>query len=325
MSVKDTAKGITAETENGHTITARAAVAATNAPFVNRLAVHTKQAPYRTYILTASIPKRNAIDALIWDTLDPYHYVRVQPRDRDDLLILGGEDHKSGTSDDAQERLKRLEAWARERFPRLGNIEHTWSGQIYEPVDYLPFIGRSPGHKRVFIVTGDSGEGLTTGVAASFIIPDLIEGKENRWAKPYSPNRKATSPTPIKDYVKEQLGAAKSMVEHLTGGDSPEDIARGKGAIIKVKGQKHAAYRDKKGELHLMKAACTHVGCVVHWNSFEECWDCPCHGSQFAPTGEVLQCPAVSPLKAADIAVEEHAAKRGKAAKAQERADRRGG
>jgi glycine/D-amino acid oxidase-like deaminating enzyme/nitrite reductase/ring-hydroxylating ferredoxin subunit len=304
-SVEERSKGVAAKTEEGHTITARSVVAATNAPFVNRLAVHTKQAPYRTYVMTAPVPKGSVIDALIWDTEDPYHYVRLEPRKDDDLLIFGGEDHKSATSDDAEVRLKRLEAWARERFPKLGTVEDSWSGQIYEPVDYLPFIGRSPGHKQVFIVSGDSGEGLTTGVAASLILPDLIEGKKNAWARVYRPTRKPSAPSPIAQYAKDALGAAKNLIGKLAPGERPETIPRGKGAIIKVKGKDHAAYRDRHGELHVMKAACTHVGCTVQWNSFEECWDCPCHGSQFAPTGEVLQCPAVSPLKPADIVLSE--------------------
>lgn len=324
VSVEETARGVVAKTESGCTITARSLVAATNAPFVNRLAVHTKQAPYRTYVMTAPVPKGSVIDALIWDTEDPYHYVRLDPREKDDLLIFGGEDHKSATSDDADDRLKRLEAWARNRFPKLGRVEDAWSGQIYEPVDYLPFIGKSPGHQRVFIVSGDSGEGLTTGVAASLILPDLIEGKKNAWAKVYSPSRKVPAPSPIGDYAKDLVSAAKHLVGKLTGDKKPETIPRGKGAIIKIKDKEHAAYRDRHGELHVMKAACTHVGCTVQWNSFEECWDCPCHGSQFAPTGEALQCPAVNPLKAADTALAEEAPLvRRRAGRARERADKR--
>ena len=319
VSVEETARGVVAKTGDGHTIKARSLVAATNAPFVNRAAVHNKQAPYRTYVMTAPVPKGSVVDALMWDTEDPYHYVRLEPGETHDLLIFGGEDHKSGTSDDADERLKRLEAWARERFTKLGAIRDSWSGQIYEPADYLPFIGTSPGRSRVFIVTGDSGEGLTTGVAASLILPDLIEGKKNPWAKVYSPKRKVSAPSPLVEYAKDLLGAAKHVVEHVTGADRPETIPRGKGAIIKAKGKKHAAYRDKDGELHLMQAACTHLGCDVQWNSFEECWDCPCHGSQFAPTGEVLQCPAVNPLKAADIPAVETAGVKRKESRAHEK------
>jgi len=315
ISVAETAKGAVAECENGHRIKAGKVVAATNSPFVNRLAVHNKQAPYRTYVMTAIIPKGAAPDALIWDTENPYHYVRLFQRDDDDLLVFGGEDHKTATVDDAGERLKRLERWARERFPKLGRVQHSWSGQVYEPVDYVPFIGPSPGHKRVFIVTGDSGEGLTTGVTASMILPDLIDGVKNPWAKVYYPGRKVKTPSPIINHAKDHAGAAKHLIEHLPAPTkTAEAIRRGKGAIIEARGKKHAAYRDKSGALHVMSAACTHVGCTVHWNSFEECWDCPCHGSQFAPEGEALNCPAVEPLKAEEAQMVEKKPARRKSA-----------
>ena len=139
---------------------------ATNSPINDRVAIHTKQAPYRTYAFAAQIPKGAAPDLLIWDTLDPYHYVRLQPGMKgQDFLIVGGEDHKSGTEDDGSERIASLESWARERFPELGEITHAWSGQVYEPIDHLPHIGRNPGDERIYVITGDSGEGITSAVA----------------------------------------------------------------------------------------------------------------------------------------------------------------
>jgi Rieske Fe-S protein len=59
---------------------------------------------------------------------------------------------------------------------------------------------------------------------------------------------------------------------------------------------KVAAYRSESGQLHVRSATCTHAGCVVHWNSFEKCWDCPCHGSHFAPDGTAINGPAVERL-----------------------------
>jgi glycine/D-amino acid oxidase-like deaminating enzyme/nitrite reductase/ring-hydroxylating ferredoxin subunit len=297
ISVKENAKGAIATSADGHSIGAKAIIAATNTPFVNRLAIHTKQVPYRSYVLTLEIPNGLATDALIWDTEHPYHYVRLYTEKGKTLLIVGGEDHKTGTADDAEARFKRLQAWARERFPQCGHVRDKWSGQVYEPVDYLPFIGRSPGHKNVFLVTGDSGEGLTTGVAASLILPDLIAGRRNDWAKVYSPSRKIVQPSPIVTYAKDLAGASKHLAKNLLGREAKSDeIPPGKGAIISISGQKAAAYRDERGILHLRSAACTHAGCVVQWNSFERCWDCPCHGSQFAATGDVLQGPATKSL-----------------------------
>ena len=297
VSLKETAKGAIATSADGHSIAAKAIVAATNTPFVNRLVIHNKQMPYRSYVLTLEIPNGSAADALIWDTEHPYHYVRLYTEEDKTLLIVGGEDHKTGAADDAETRFKRLEAWARERFPQSGHVHDRWSGQVYEPVDYVPFIGRSPGHKNVFLVTGDSGEGLTTGVAASLILPDLIAGRRNDWGKVYSPSRKIVEPSPIVTYAEDLASASKHLTKNLLGREAkPDEIPHGKGAIISMSGQKAAAYRDERGILHLRSAACTHAGCVVQWNSFERCWDCPCHGSQFAATGDVLQGPATKSL-----------------------------
>jgi Rieske Fe-S protein len=298
VSVEEHTKGAVATTAGGHRIAAKIIVAASNTSFVNHLAVHTKQAPYRTYVLALEMPAA-APDALIWDTDEPYHYVRSCTEGDSTLLLIGGEDHKTGTADDADARFQRLEAWARERFPRAGAVRDAWSGQIYEPVDYVPFIGHSPGHDKVYLVTGDSGEGLTTGVAASRILSDMIAGRKNKWASVYSPRRKSAKPSTAATYAKDLAGAAKHLAEHFFSSDAkPDDIPPGKGAIIRGEKQKVAAFRDERGVLHVMSATCTHAGCVVQWNGFESCWDCPCHGSQFSPTGEVLQGPAVRPLKA---------------------------
>jgi len=78
---------------------------------------------------------------------------------------------------------------------------------------------------------------------------------------------------------------------------SLEKIEPGGGAILRRGFEKIAAYRDMAGELHLHSASCTHIGCHLHWNSFETCWDCPCHGSIFAPNGQPINAPAVAALR----------------------------
>jgi glycine/D-amino acid oxidase-like deaminating enzyme/nitrite reductase/ring-hydroxylating ferredoxin subunit len=288
----------TAKTEAGHTVTAAAAVIATNTPINDRVAIHTKQAPYRTYVLAAPVPKGSAPDALVWDTDDPYHYVRIQPARDHDWLIVGGEDHKTGHADDGQRRIARLHAWARNQYPQIGETACTWSGQVFEPVDFVPFAGRNPGNQHVYVITGDSGEGLTTGVAASLIIADLIDKRASPWADAYRPNRKTLGA--LGDFVSENLDAARQMTEHLHAASgeiaSLDALQPGTGALISLDGRKLAAYRRQDGGLLLRSATCPHVGCIVHWNSFERCWDCPCHGSQFAPDGAALAGPARSGL-----------------------------
>jgi nitrite reductase/ring-hydroxylating ferredoxin subunit len=224
------------------------------------------------------------------------------------MLIVGGEDHKSGTEDDGEARIQRLEEWARARYPQMGPVTYAWSGQVQEPADYVGFIGLSPEHERVWLATGDSGQGITTGGVAALILSDLLNGRESPWAGLYDPHRKMHRS--LGEYVKENVEAAKHWVELATAHEiqSADEIAPGHGGLMKHDGKPVAVYRDEGGELHARSAVCTHAGCVVHWNSYERCWDCPCHGSQFSPDGDVLCGPAASPLKAVQLDEDERTA-----------------
>jgi glycine/D-amino acid oxidase-like deaminating enzyme/nitrite reductase/ring-hydroxylating ferredoxin subunit len=279
------------------TVTAKAAVVATNSPIVDRFALHTKMAPYRTYAMAFSIPRDALPDALYWDTLDPYHYVRLQPGEgRTDYLIVGGADHKSGEADDAEQRFEALEAWARNLIPAAKDVTHRWSGQVLDTIDYAAFIGRNPGSTNIYVHTGDSGQGMTHGVVGSLINSALILGEDARWPEVYEPSRKTASA--ISNYLSENFTAVKNFAEYLAPGElgSLDELKPGQGAIVRAGLTKIAAYRDDTGAMHARSAACTHTGCHLHWNSFEQCWDCPCHGSQFAVDGTALNAPAISPL-----------------------------
>jgi glycine/D-amino acid oxidase-like deaminating enzyme/nitrite reductase/ring-hydroxylating ferredoxin subunit len=295
--IEERGDGAVVVTTGRGTITAKAAVVATNSPIVDRFALHTKMAPYRTYAMAFSIPRGAIPDALYWDTLDPYHYVRLQPGEgRTDYLIVGGADHKSGEADDADVRFDALQAWAKNLIPALKNETHRWSGQVLDTIDYAAFIGRNPGNQNIYVHTGDSGQGMTHGVAGSLINSALICGENPRWQEVYEPTRK--TPLGIVNYVRENLTAVKNFAEYLAPGElnSLDELKPGRGAIVRKGLSKVAAYRDLEGALHARSAACTHIGCHLHWNSFEVCWDCPCHGSQFAVDGTPLNAPAVSPL-----------------------------
>ena len=287
----------------GFGVTAGAVVMCTNSPVNDRFTIHTKQAPYRTFVIAARIAAGAVPRILCWDTLDPYHYVRTHPVEGDpstEWLIVGGEDHKTGHHDDAAERYRRLEAWTRERFP-VRSVELRWSGQVLEPVDYMGFIGRDPTQENVYIATGDSGQGMTHGTIAGLLISDLVLGRDNPWEKLYDPSRKTLSLDSAKMFMEENLDVAAKLTELLpTGGEvsTGAEIKPGEGAIVQRGAKKIAAYRDEGGQLHQCLANCTHLGCIVHWNSEEKSWDCPCHGSRFSPTGElVLNGPALTGLK----------------------------
>ncbi|SFQ19009.1 hypothetical protein SAMN03159463_05920 [Mesorhizobium sp. NFR06] len=289
--------GVRITTVSGFAVSARSAVVATNSPINDRAALHTKQAPYRTFAMAFEIAHDVLPDALYWDTLDPYHYVRLQPGEgKTDFLIVGGEDHKTGQADDADDRFAGLAAWIKNLVPEIGIETNRWSGQVMESVDYAGFIGRNPGNRHVFVVTGDSGQGITHGVGAGLLISDLILKGESPWRELYEPSRKTVRA--IGDYLAENATAIRSFAEYITPGemDSADKLRPGQGAIVREGLTKIAAFRDEDGTLHKHSAACTHVGCHVHWNSLERCWDCPCHGSHFAVDGTALNGPAVSPL-----------------------------
>jgi glycine/D-amino acid oxidase-like deaminating enzyme len=286
-----------------HTVRAESVVVATNVPINDRLAIHTKQAPYMTYVIGARVPRGSVPKVLAWDTGDPYHYLRIQPLEDADVLIVGGEDHKSGQAETTDDRHAKLEAWARERFPMIEKVEFAWGGQVMEPVDYLGFIGRNPvGEDNVYVCTGDSGMGLTHGTIAGMLISDLILGTANPWAGLYDPARKTLGAAA--EYARENLNVARQYVQWATRGEvkSPEEIPPGGGAVMRRGLSKIAVYRDPGGQRHECLAACPHLGCVVQWNGAESTWDCPCHGSRFDRFGKVMNGPANRDLSPATAA-----------------------
>jgi glycine/D-amino acid oxidase-like deaminating enzyme/nitrite reductase/ring-hydroxylating ferredoxin subunit len=298
------------QTRQGPTVTASAVVVATNTPFNDLVAIHTKQAAYMSYVVAFGVPRNSVAKALYWDTLDPYHYVRLQalhPADpagqqlgdpqTEELLIVGGEDHKTGQADDAENRYRRLEAWTRERFAVQGTVRCRWSGQVLETIDGLAFIGRNPiDAANVFVATGDSGMGMTHGTIAGILLTDLIVGRRNPWAALYDPARKTVGAAAT--FLQENLNVARQYGAWLTGGDlsSTAEIFPGQGAVVRQGLTKVAAFCDEQGILHEFSALCPHLGCLVEWNHNESTWDCPCHGSRFDKQGCVLNGPANTDL-----------------------------
>ncbi|MEO6463691.1 MAG: FAD-dependent oxidoreductase [Candidatus Eisenbacteria bacterium] len=288
------------ETKAGHVVTARDVVVATNTPVQNLLTLHTKQYAYRTYVIAAPVPKGSVTRALFWDTPNPYHYVRLESRGADDLLIVGGEDHKTGQDHAAEDRHDRLAAWARERFPGMGAVEFAWSGQVMEPMDALAYIGRNPGDENVWVVTGDSGNGMTHGAIAGILLGAMIEGRDHPWARLYDPSRQSLRAA--LEFGRENLNMAAQFASWLTAGDVSDEseIAPGSGAVMRDGLKKVAVHRDKEGRIHRLTAVCPHLGAIVTWNAEEGTWDCPAHGSRFDARGTVVNGPANSNLEPND-------------------------
>lgn len=292
---------ITVKTLDGRNISPHFLVVTTNTPITNVVTLHTKQAAYMTYAIAAEIPVGSVYKALYWDTDDPYHYVRIHSDtvagQEQELLIVGGEDHKTGQAHDGERRYTALETWMRERFPMAKEVLFNWAGQVMESVDGLAYIGRNPGDSpNVYVATGDSGMGITHGTIAGFILPDLIMNRSSPWASLYDPSRQ-----PLKaaaTFLSESLNMAAQYGDWLTSGDvaSEADIPLDEGAVIRNGLSKIAAYRDPAGVLHRCSAVCPHLACIVAWNSSQKTWDCPCHGSRFDRFGKVMNGPATTNL-----------------------------
>lgn len=277
----------------GGTVRAKDVILATHTPLgVNVL--HTVVAPYRSYVLGVKVAGETP-QGLFWDTADPYHYTRPFYHDGEELLLIGGADHKTGEAEEPR-HFDRLEAYVRERLPGA-EIRYRWSSQYYEPSDGLPLIGLSPFAEHIHVGTGYSGDGLTFGSLAGLMLSRDLLGEPNFWRDLYSTRRLKLGAS-AREWLTENLDVAKRLVLDRFGGDGDfAEVAPGEGKVLSHRGEKLAVYRDDMGAPHVRSAVCPHLGCIVHWNSSERSWDCPCHGSRFGTQGEPLIGPALEGLK----------------------------
>jgi nitrite reductase/ring-hydroxylating ferredoxin subunit len=229
----------------------------------------------------------------------PTRSVRAVPLDGEELLLVGGEGHRTGTGGDTRERYARLEAFAREHW-RVRSVEYRWSAQDAMTVDGVPYVGRlTPWHRSVWMATGFAKWGMTGGTAAALLLADLVRGDDSPFASLFDPYRltvRASLPGLLEDGVRFGLHFAGDRVTK-PGRGSIDDLAPGEGGIVRHEGEKVAAYRDDDGAVVAVSPICSHLGCQVNFNAAERSWDCPCHGSRFAPDGSVLQGPAVHRLE----------------------------
>ncbi|KAK3640933.1 hypothetical protein LTR56_011583 [Elasticomyces elasticus] len=294
-------KTVQVKTDRGHTVTCGDCIMATCIP-MHKLSVVAEMEYTRTYCIAIRIPKGTVEDCLLYDLAEAYKYVRLTPcDDKDDYMVVGGCDHPVGREEPTG-RFQELETWTRERFTKAGSVDYAWSGQVFEPMDYMAFIGRDPGTKHTWIITGDSGNGLTHGVLAAPIIADEIEGKAHPWSKLYAPTRT----TSIIKTAKETLGHAaeiNAQYKRFLQSDihDIEDLPNGEGGVLNPTTKAPlAVYKDDEGGVHKFSAMCPHLKGVICWNRTEKSWDCPVHGSRFSKDGLLLIGPAKGNLQPAD-------------------------
>jgi glycine/D-amino acid oxidase-like deaminating enzyme/nitrite reductase/ring-hydroxylating ferredoxin subunit len=287
---------------NGRRIACDYVVIATHVPLMGKAGIvsatlfQTKLAPYSSYVVGARIPQDVSAEACYWDTADPYHYLRIDETDAGAYAIFGGEDHKTGQDPEPEERFEALARRLLEILPQA-KVDRRWSGQVIETHDGLPYIGETA--ERQFVATGFAGNGMTFGTLAATMACDAVLGRKNAWQEVFAVERKKLRGATW-DYVTENLDYPYYLVrDRLKGPEarSPREVRRGEGKVLVIDGRRVACSRDDGGKLAMVSAVCTHMGCLVRWNPAEKTWDCPCHGSRFRPTGEVLAGPAETPLE----------------------------
>lgn len=285
---------------NGRNIRCKSVVIATHVPLmgdtgmISATLFQAKLVSYSSYVIGALIPKGSFPEASYWDTSHPYHYLRIDSEGATDYAIFGGQDHKTGQDDNPNARYQALTATLLKLIPDA-RVDRQWTGQVVETHDGLPYIGETAEHQ--FIATGFAGNGMTFGTLAAMMACDYVQQRQNPWQDLLSPERKGLSGT--WDLIKQTFDYPYYLVHDLfsAADDSPESLAPGMGKILNIDGKRVACARDDKGQIHAVSAVCTHMGCIVHWNNAGNSWDCPCHGSRFKVSGEVLAGPAETNLE----------------------------
>ncbi|MDQ3920248.1 MAG: FAD-dependent oxidoreductase [Acidobacteriota bacterium] len=288
----------TVKTSRG-TIRAKSVVFATHFPYQDPNVYFAAMHPVRSYVLGCRL-NGPVPQGMYVSVGTPHHSVRNNPYEGGEIVMLGGEHHKTGQGGDTSDHYLRLEEWARANFD-VHSVEFRWSTQDNSTVDQVPYIGKlSAGSERLYVATGFGGWGMTNSHVAAMLLTDMISGKKNDWEDVFDPSR-FKPVTSARDFVGENLNVAKEFMGDRVSTPELDDLGKiptGGGEVVEWKGERVAIYKDEGGGIHSCSATCTHMGCIVHWNGAEKSWDCPCHGSRFDFDGRVIQGPANEDLEA---------------------------
>lgn len=282
--------GVEIATDQAH-VRADALVLATHTPLgINT--VQTALEPSISYLIAVGVG-RALRPALFFDTSDPYFYLRPLDTEGTPVVVLGGADHKTGHEADPESRFRILEAYAQARFGTC-EVRQRWSAQLFDPADGLPFIGRSPFASHTYIATGFAGVGLVEGTMAAIELAALLRGETRD--NPFAPARLTVRALPR--LLSENLDVAWQWLRGRLGPtESLDAVPVGEGRIVRIDGERRAVYRAPDGVVTVLSPVCQHMGCTVRWNDDRHSWDCPCHGARYAPTGELLEGPALRGLR----------------------------
>lgn len=280
-------------TTSGGTIRADDVVVATHLPFLDRGLHFARAHPQMSYAIAA--PVESSPEGMYLSISEPTRSIRTTPHGAERLLVLGGEGHPAGREENTRRRYEALEHDLANWFG--GEPQYRWSAHDYVPVDGLPYIGRlTPLTKRLRVATGFAKWGLTKGTLAAMILTDEILGRPNPWAQTYDASRLDVTRS-FADLVTENARVGARFIGDRLSARTLDSIQKGGGAVVRNGLSQLAVHRDDGGQLHALSARCTHLGCIVAWNTAERTWDCPCHGSRFDTEGRVLEGPATADLE----------------------------
>lgn len=286
-------------TKAGHKIACDNVVICTHYPFYDGMGLYfSRMYALRSYVLGA-ITEKPYPGGMYINAENPGRSLRYTPFNGENLVIIGGESHKTGQSDiPTLDRYESLKLFGDELF-KIKSIPYRWSTQDLVTLDNIPYIGHiTDSNPNIYVATGYKQWGMTSGTLAALMIRDSILKKENPYSKLYTPSRFNADPG-VKNFISINTNVAKELAKgKLTANyRKPDDLKNDEGSVVFINGKRAGAYRDELGELHILDTTCTHLGCEVQWNDAERTWDCPCHGSRFSIDGEVVEGPAQKPLK----------------------------
>ena len=284
---------------NDTTLQATDVLLTTHIPIVDTGLFFAKTYPQRSYIIGAKINEEKAPQGMYIGVGENYHSIRTTPAEDGGLLLLvGGGGHKTGAKTSTEESYEELDRYLHSHFG-IDKVDYRWSSQDYKSFDRLPYIGKlTPVNDHIYVSTGYSLWGMSTGTMAGMLLSDLIQGKSNPWADLYDSLR--ATPFVTQESIKNNLDVGMHWVgDRLKGIQnwSTDDVEPGEGKIITIGGEKVGVYKDEAGNVTAVNATCPHLACIVKWNSAEKSWDCPCHGGRFTCDGKVIQGPAVKDLE----------------------------
>lgn len=291
-------KPIEAYTIDGeHRIYCNEMVVTTHYPFWNVPAGYfSRLSTERSYTLAVK-PETTFEGGMYLSVDDAKRSVRSAMFEGEEVLLIGGENHPTGKEENTFDRYLALEKFAGETFGSR-EIPFRWSAQDIITLDKIPYIGPlSSDYPFTFIATGFNKWGMTNGTFAGLLLRDNVIRRSNPHMDTFNPGR--FNDKSMNQNVVKTLSMAKELIKGKFAGahEKVSNLEPDQGALVRYNGKKVGAYRDPEGELHLVDTTCTHMGCETAWNEAERSWDCPCHGSRFAYTGDVIEGPATDPLE----------------------------